>query len=78
MSKNVTIEEADGHLGDLIKLAEQGEDVVIVQNSQPKARLVAVRGVAGARVFGQYHGKIAVNADFDVPLPDDFWLGQSV
>ncbi len=77
MSKNVTIEEADGHLGDLIKLAEQGEDVVIVQNSQPKARLVPVRSVTGARVFGQYHGKIAVKTDFDAPLPDDFWLGQN-
>ena len=77
MSKNVTIEEANGHLGELIKLAEQGEDVVIVQNSQPKARLVAVRGAANARVFGQYHGKISVNSDFDAPLPDDFWFGSS-
>jgi len=51
--------------------------VVIVQNSQPKARLIAVRGSASARVFGQYQGKIAVNADFDTPLPDDFWFGPS-
>ncbi|BAU12683.1 unknown protein [Leptolyngbya sp. NIES-3755] len=29
------------------------------------------------RVFGQYAGKISMSEDFDDPLPDSFWLGES-
>jgi uncharacterized protein (DUF433 family) len=29
------------------------------------------------RVFGQYAGKIWMSEDFDEPLPDSFWLGES-
>ena len=76
MTKTVTIEEANGHLDELIDLAAQGEEVVIVRGSQLKARLVAMPGGAGARVFGSYQGKIAVGADFDAPLLDDVWLGN--
>jgi hypothetical protein len=29
------------------------------------------------RVFGQYQGRIRMSEDFDDPLPDSFWLGES-
>jgi hypothetical protein len=29
------------------------------------------------RVFGQYQGRISMREDFDEPLPDTFWLGES-
>ena len=29
------------------------------------------------RVFGQYQGRIRMSEDFDEPLPDSFWLGES-
>lgn len=29
------------------------------------------------RVFGQYQGRISMSEDFDEPLPDSFWLGES-
>jgi hypothetical protein len=29
------------------------------------------------RVFGQYQGRIRMSEDFDEPLPDAFWLGDS-
>ncbi len=29
------------------------------------------------RVFGQYRGRISMSEDFDEPLPDSFWLGES-
>lgn len=77
MARNVTIEEADGHLDELIKLAEGGEEIVIVQGSQPKVRLVPVAPSAAVRVFGQYRGKIDIAPDFDAPLPEEFWLGSS-
>jgi hypothetical protein len=28
-------------------------------------------------VFGQYQGRIRMSEDFDEPLPDAFWLGES-
>jgi hypothetical protein len=48
-------------------LSEQ-QKVSIEQNSQaPKPR----------RIFGQYQGRISMSEDFDEPLPDSFWLGDS-
>lgn len=48
-------------------LSEQ-QKVSIEQNSQvPKQK----------RVFGQYQGRISMSEDFDEPLPDSFWLGDS-
>jgi Protein of unknown function (DUF2281) len=29
------------------------------------------------RVFGQYRGQIWMSEDFDAPLPDNFWVGDS-
>jgi mRNA-degrading endonuclease RelE of RelBE toxin-antitoxin system len=29
------------------------------------------------RHFGQYRGRISMSEDFDAPLPDSFWLGES-
>ncbi|MDY6781391.1 MAG: DUF2281 domain-containing protein [Cyanobacteriota bacterium] len=29
------------------------------------------------RVFGQYRGQIWMSEDFNEPLPDEFWLGES-
>lgn len=48
-------------------LSEQ-QKISIEQNSSvPKQR----------RVFGQYQGRISMSEDFDEPLPDSFWLGDS-
>lgn len=29
------------------------------------------------RKFGQFRGQIQIADDFNVPLPDEFWLGES-
>ncbi|MDD5297679.1 MAG: hypothetical protein PHU46_12270 [Rhodocyclaceae bacterium] len=46
-----------------------------------KARLLLLfEGVASQkqeRVFGQFQGKGQVPADFDEPLPETFWTGES-
>jgi len=73
-SKIVTVEEAEARLRELISLAEQGEEVVISAENQPKVKLVPIRPVPQKRVFGQHRGKIRMRADFDEPLPESFWL----
>ncbi|MDH3599662.1 MAG: toxin-antitoxin (TA) system antitoxin [Candidatus Tectomicrobia bacterium] len=73
-SKIVTVEEAEARLLELIGLAEQGEDIVITHQDQPKVKLVPIGQEPPKRVFGQHRGKIRMSPDFDDPLPDDFWL----
>ena len=42
-----------------------------------RQKLAEALPVKKQRVFGQYQGKISMSADFDEPLPDSFWLGES-
>lgn len=72
--KIVTVEEAEARLRELIDLAEQGEEVVIAYEDQPKVKLVPIRLTSHKRVFGQHRGQIRMSPDFDEPLPESFWL----
>ena len=78
MTKTVTIQDAEGHLGELIDLAAQGEEIVIAKDEQAKAKLVPVPAKKYQhRRFGRYAGKVWMSDDFDAPLPDAFWLGTN-
>lgn len=76
-STTITLEEAGARLAELVELVQHGGEVVILQNEQPKAKLVAVPATSGRRVFGQYHGKLHIAEDFDSSLPDEFWTGNA-
>jgi prevent-host-death family protein len=79
MVTTVTVQEAKAQLTELIHLAEQGEEIVIAQDDQPKVKLVPVAPKKiGNRVFGEYQGKIRMSEDFNDPLPNDFWLGGNL
>ena len=41
-TKIATAQEAEGHLLELIALVEQGEEVVITYDDQPKVKLVPI------------------------------------
>ena len=41
-TKIVTVQEAEGHLLELIGLVEKGEEVVITHDDQPKVKLVPI------------------------------------
>jgi antitoxin (DNA-binding transcriptional repressor) of toxin-antitoxin stability system len=73
-TKIVSVQEAEGRLLELIGLAEQGEEVVITHDDQPKVKLVPIVEPPQKRVFGQHRGQVWTSPDFDDPLPDDFWL----
>ncbi len=64
----VTIEEAQVKLSDLIHALQPHEEVVIIENNQPVARLTPL-GEHGPRVPGIAQGKVT-DAFFD-PLPAD-------
>ena len=76
-TKIVTVQEAEGHLLELIALVEQGEEVVITHDDQLKVKLVPLVEPPPKRVFGQHRDQVWMSPDFDAPLPDDFWLSGS-
>jgi prevent-host-death family protein len=74
ITKTVSVEEAKTRFVELISLAEQGHEILIVKDNQPKVKLVSVMPKTRQRVFGQHRGKIHMHEDFDAPLPENFWL----
>ena len=75
-SQTVSIDEAKSQFADLISIVSQGGEVVITQDGKPLARLVPVAQPKKRRIAGLNRGSIWSSPDFDVPLPDEFWLGQ--
>ena len=74
----VNIDEAGSRINELVKLAHQGQEVVITDEGRPTARIVSVPPNNGKLEFGKYRGKIKIAEDFDAALPDEFWLGRQV
>ena len=38
---------------------------------------ISLQAIPQQRIFGQYQGQIWISGDFDAPLSDEFWLGES-
>ena len=67
----VTIEEAKATLLDLIHKLQPDEEVVITENNQPVARLIATTPSQPVRKLGTLKGTVLYMApDFDAPLED--------
>jgi antitoxin (DNA-binding transcriptional repressor) of toxin-antitoxin stability system len=68
----VTIEEAQSHLPELIGKLVPGEEILIIRNAQPIAKLILAISPAGAsRQPGGLKDKILYMAeDFDAPLEE--------
>lgn len=68
----VGLQETESQLAKLVKLAEQGEDVVIHRSGRPVARIAAVdRRRQIAEAFGSLRGHVELFDDFD-ELPPRF------
>ncbi|MGI8589128.1 MAG: type II toxin-antitoxin system Phd/YefM family antitoxin [Chloroflexia bacterium] len=66
----VTLEEAQTHLADLIAAVRRGETVYIVGDEQDLVQLVPVSGADNYLQFGSARGLIRMAEDFDAPLED--------
>lgn len=70
--RQFNIAEAKSHFSELVKLALQGEEVVIARDNKPLLKLTPLNGSKGRRVPGTAKGQIlAISPDFD-ETPDDF------
>jgi prevent-host-death family protein len=65
----VTIHQAKTNLSRLIKMASEGQEVIIARDSKPVAKLVPVGKVRGKRQPGSLKGKLRVGPEFFEPLP---------
>jgi len=71
MSSKITIEEAQAHLAELIASLIPGEEILIVKNEQPVAKLIAQpAAVQQPRQPGSARGKIIIHAEDDDHLKD--------
>ncbi|MGH9942609.1 MAG: type II toxin-antitoxin system Phd/YefM family antitoxin [Pyrinomonadaceae bacterium] len=75
-TRTVNMAEAQSQLPALLELAKAGDEIVIAEGDRPIARLVPIAGPGKNRIAGLNRGSIWMSADFDAPLPDEFWLGQ--
>lgn len=66
----VTIEEAQAHLGELIEAAMKGESVVIAKDEKTAVQLTPVNESKPRRKAGSAKGMIHISEDFDDPLPE--------
>lgn len=81
MTTTIDIGEVQAQLAELLDKLREGNEVIIAQGSKPVARLTAIAPEAAPekqekRVGNLNPGSIWVSDDFDVPLPDEFWLGE--
>lgn len=75
----IDLKKAKSQLDDLIKIARDGEEVILMENDEPVLKLVRVtssweiglRGVGmPRRQSGSAKGLISMSDDFDAPLED--------
>jgi antitoxin (DNA-binding transcriptional repressor) of toxin-antitoxin stability system len=69
MPKMIEVCEAQSRLQKLLAQVLAGMEIILTDGSTPVARVLPV----SQRVAGLHAGKIWTSADFDEPLPDEFW-----
>ncbi len=77
MVKTVDVSEPNATLAELVSLVTAGNQVVVTDAGNPVVRLVAVDAVREPRVPDLHPGAFGPSADFDAPLPDEFWIGEA-
>jgi prevent-host-death family protein len=65
--QQITLAEASQHLPELIEAAINGEEIIIVKDDQPIAKLVPFKR---GRRAGSAKGLVTISDDFDEPLED--------
>jgi len=72
----VDVDELSSRLAELLTLIAQGNEVTVVKDEKPVARLLPPEHLTTERIPGLHRGDIWMSDDFDEPLPDSFWTGE--
>jgi antitoxin (DNA-binding transcriptional repressor) of toxin-antitoxin stability system len=72
MSSQLDITEAKTRWDELVIRARHGEEILLAEGGKPVVKLGPVESVmSGARVFGEFAGKIHISEHFSAPLSED-------
>lgn len=79
MPTTIDIHDSSIDLPKLVELTKEGREVILADGVLPVARLVGIESTSAKkpRTAGLHQGSMWISDDFDEPLPDGFWLGQS-
>ncbi len=80
VTKTIDLQKTPADLEDLLRLLERDTEILLTKGNVPLARLTPIESVVATvseRIPGLHKGTTWVSDDFDAPLPDDFWLGES-
>ncbi|MDX1995479.1 MAG: toxin-antitoxin (TA) system antitoxin [bacterium] len=79
-TKTIDIQTTHISVEELVSLVADGTEVLLTNGDELLARLSPVEKVEqptpGKRIFGLFPG-VWMSDDFDEPLSDEFWLGES-
>ena len=70
----VSVHEAKTHLSRLLREVAAGKEIVITKSGKPVARLSGPAEPKKRRSPGLFKGKIHIPADFDAPMPDEWFF----
>jgi antitoxin (DNA-binding transcriptional repressor) of toxin-antitoxin stability system len=76
-SITIQVSELVPRLRELLALAEGGAEILIKEGEAPRARLIPPPLPSQPRTPELHPGAFQPADDFDAPLPDEFWLGES-
>jgi antitoxin (DNA-binding transcriptional repressor) of toxin-antitoxin stability system len=76
MTTTIDIRELPTRLDEALAVTAAGGEVLLLDGSTPCARLVPCSPTV-PRTAGLHPGALQPAADFDAPLPDKLWAGQS-
>jgi len=74
--QRISIDEAEGHLAELIKRVQKGEEIVIGQKDQPQVKLVICNVPKTGRVAGLHQNQVHLSEDFNDSLDESYWVGD--
>ena len=77
MSTTIDIRELPARWEEVLSLVSSGCEVLLLDGTVPRARLVPWQAPTGSPVPGLHPGAFEPSEDFDAPLPDDFWTGNT-
>jgi antitoxin (DNA-binding transcriptional repressor) of toxin-antitoxin stability system len=66
----VHLEDTSEELAHLVGRVLAGEDVIVMQEDEPVARLVSIQQSREKAAFGSAKGIVTIADDFDAPLVD--------
>jgi len=76
-TQTVEVSEVESRFSELLRLLNNGTEIILTKKNVPVARLTPVEPVKKERIPGLHAGAIWTSDDFDDPLPEEFWLGET-